>query len=130
MNAATKTRLSNIITAILPVMAVFQTSLTHPPFSQDAVLIGGAVITYATMLSTAIKQALSAEVNSNVSKFTLIATAVAGLGDLLNVFQLTDQTQAYIRLGITITVTVVNILSKQLFPSDFQKDKIQELKQQ
>jgi hypothetical protein len=85
------------------------------------------------MAMTAWKQALSPEISNTALRLTIataIAATIAGLGDLLNIVHISTSTAAYIKWGISIFVMIINILSKSLFPSDDQKDRVFEMKKQ
>lgn len=131
MNAATKTRWANILTAIASMLAIFQTFLTSPPFSTDQVFTMGAIVTYLTLVITTWKQYLSPEVSNTGGQVTIVIAIIAtltGILDLLNVFHMSDKTEQYIRWGITVAAAILNILSKQIFPSRSQKENMQDLK--
>ena len=131
MNAATKTRIANILTALASILAIFQTFLTSPPFSTQSVFVMGAVVTYATLLVTTWKQYLSPEISNaggNVTIVIAIAATLTGLLDLFNVFTLSGHTEQMIKWGITVAVAILNILSKQIFPSQSMKDNMKDLK--
>ncbi len=131
MNLSTKARWANILTALVAILTMFQTYLTSPPFSQEWVFNAGAWVTFIVISATGLKQYLSPDVSDAGTKFTLWSLAVAllaGLADLINIFPFTDETDQKIRLGITILIMAINILSKQLFPSEMQKEKMFELK--
>jgi hypothetical protein len=133
MNLNTKTRLANIFTALVSVLAICQTFLTHPPFSEHLVVIGSAVLTYVIMALTTWKQYLSPEISNNGATVTIwiaVIATVTGLADLFNVFSFSETTSIYIKLAISVAVSIINILSKQLFPSLLQKNKMKELKVQ
>ena len=131
MNANSKIRWANILTAIASIIAIVQTFLTTPPFSTETVFTIGAVLTYVSLLATTWKQYLSPEVASTGTKVTIaiaIAATLAGLLDLLNVTHFSDQTEQYVRWGITVASAILNILSKQIFPSSEQKETMREAK--
>lgn len=131
LNPATQTKISTMLTATVTIIAVIQTSLTTPPFTAGSVLIASSILAFASLLLTALKQWLSAEVNSMGVTVTLgivAVTALTGLLNLMNVFHLSDATHNYINWVISVLIAVVNILSKLIFPSIFQKGKIQQLK--
>lgn len=134
MNEATKARIANILTAIVTIVTVIQgTFLTDPPFSQQVIFTIGAVFTYLAMVLTAVKQHLSPDVNSTgvkVTLWTIGITTVAGLADLVGIFHLADGPTQYVKWTISVVVMIMNVLSKQLFPSYDQKAKMIELKQE
>jgi hypothetical protein len=131
MNAAIKTRLSNIVTVLVSIIPAIQTSLTSPPLTEPNIAMTGSVLAVLSLVLTSAKQWLSAEVNSNAIKYTLLISlvpALAAMGNLVNVFHIPDEIKGTINWWISLLAMVVTIISKQLFPSDFQKDKVQELK--
>jgi hypothetical protein len=131
MNAALKTRLSNIVTVMVSIIPAIQTSLSSPPLTQHNVVIAGGVLALLSIVFTSAKQWLSAEVNSMAWKVTLVVSAIpiiTAFGNLVNLFQFSDAFKASINWWISLLAMIVTIISKQLFPSEFQKDKVQELK--
>lgn len=134
MNQAIKAKWANILTAIVSVVTVLQsTFLTNPPFSEQMIFTLGTVFTFVVLSGTAWKQYLSPDVSQTAVTVTVwyavIATAV-GIADLLGAFNLSPQAVQYIKWGISVLATILNITSKQLFPSDKQKDTMASLKYQ
>lgn len=124
LNAAQKLRLANFLTALVSIIAIFQTNLTHPPYDEHTVFLWGSILTYATLLATTWKQNLSPDVSNLAGKVTFwitVAASIAGLADLLPIIHLTPESEQKARWWITVVVTIINVLSKQLFPSDRQK---------
>ncbi len=134
MNAATKARIANIFTTLVTMITIFQTtSLPNAPFPEQHLIVLGVICTYLTMGFTIWKQYLSPDVDNAGTKVTIgiaIATTIAGLLQLTPLLNLNPKTQEYIKWTISLVVTAINILSKQLFPSDDQKDKMKQLKHQ
>lgn len=134
MNSSLKTRWANILTTLVAIIAIVQGGmLTNPPFTNQAVLVLGAIFTYLTLAGTAWKQYLSPEVSNTGTKVTIwiaIIATIAGLADLLPIVHFPDTVVQWIKWGISISMMIINILSKQLFPSEMQKDKMHELKEQ
>ena len=131
MNAATKTKLSNITTVLVSLIPAIQTSLSSPPLTQHNVAMIGGVLAVLSLALTSAKQWLSAEVNSNALKVTLLVSLLpilTAFGNLIDLFHIADSVKEIINWWISLLAMIVTIISKQLFPSDFQKDKIQELK--
>ena len=131
MNAALKTRIANILTALAFVFATVQTFLTNPPFTAGTIAVVGAIMTYAVLLTTTWKQYLSPEVTNAGARVTLwiaLAATLTGVLDMLNVIHFSAIASQYIKWGITVIVAIINILSKQIFPSDMQKDTMHDLK--
>lgn len=133
MNLANKTKWANVLTALASILAIGQTFLTSPPFTTETVATVGAVLVYLTLLATTWKQYLSPEVSNTGGQITIWIAVIAtltGLGDLLNIFHFSDHTSQYIKWGFTVLAAILSILSKQLFPSAVQKDKMADLKMQ
>lgn len=131
MNAATKTRLSNIVTVLVSIIPAIQTSLTSPPLTQHNVAVTGGILALLSLSLTSAKQWLSAEVNSNAVKFTLLISVIpilTAIGNLINLYPISDSVKATTNWWISLLAMIVTIISKQLFPTQFQKDKVQELK--
>ena len=133
MNAAIKAKTSNIITAVTAAAAILQTLIVNPPFSDRSVYVIGAILTYVVLVLTYVKQFLSPDVNAKAERFTiwtLVVASVAGLADLIGVFDLNEKTEAWIRWGISVVIALVNILSRTFFPSYEQNKRMEQLKQQ
>lgn len=131
MNPSTQTKLATTVTVLVTIIAVVQTSITVPPFTIEAAKLTGGILAFLSVSLTALKQWLSAEVNTKGVHVTLVlaaATILAGLGDLLGLFTFSPSVAHWITWSISLGVMIFNILSKILFPSDFQKDKVEELK--
>lgn len=133
MNSAKKTRWANILTAIASILAIGQTFLTNPPFTPAVIATVSVIFVYATLLATTWKQYLSPEVSNTGAYVTIYIAAIAtvtGLADLLNIFHFSAHTAQYIKWAITVLAAILSILSKQIFPSVIQKQKMGELKYQ
>lgn len=132
MNAATKTKLANVLTAVVAIIATVQTSLTAPPFTPENIKIIGGVLAFGSILFTYLKQQLSADVSNSGKNLTLLLIGLPGVlmgaGDLLNLFSFSDAAVHWITWTISVLLMVVTVCSKLLFPSPFQKDKVEELK--
>lgn len=132
MNSALKVRWANILTAIVAIITIVQGSLlANSPLTPEAVSVVTIVLTYLAMALTAWKQYLSPEVSNkgqNTTIWVAIIATIAGLTDFVGVIHLNDKTADYIKWVLSIVVTVLNILSKQLFPSFDQKVKMNDLK--
>lgn len=132
MNEAIKAKIANVFTATVAVITIIQGSmLRNPPLSDQAILVVGTIFTYLALGLTAWKQYLSPDVNTTGQKTTFwiaAITTVAGISDLIGIFNLSDTVQQYVSLGISVIVTILNVVSKQLFPSFDQKAKMEELK--
>lgn len=132
MNAATKTRIANYLTMGGSAVAVIQTNLMSPPFTVDQIMIWGTILTYLGLLCTYWKQYLSPEVNNTGKQVTLwvaLIATVTGVLDLIHILHFNVIWEQRIRWSITVVIMLLNIASKQIFPSNYQKDKIQKLKQ-
>ncbi len=133
MNQATSLKLASFFTGIVAILTVIQPMLTTPPFGPNFIVTASAVITFVVMALTVWKQYLSPEVSNSATRITLIAAIIATLAgglELAGVFNVAESTAVWIRWGVSIVTMVLNIYSKGLFPSQFQKDKMQELRQQ
>lgn len=134
MNEALKTRWANILTAIVTTITIVQGSLlTNPPFTDEGIFVLGTIFTYLVMALTAWKQYLSPEVSKlgqNITFWVAAISTVAGLSDLVGLFHFNDHIAQYVKLCISILVTIMNVVSKQLFPSIDQKIKMDDLKRQ
>ena len=132
MNEAAKLRLASIFTTIVAILTSIQGAfLTSPPFTEQFIFTASAVITYVVMALTAWKQYLSPEISDAGIKTTLavaIIATIAGIGDLLGVFNVSSSTSQWIKWGISVVVMVLNIFSKGLFPSSYQTRRMESLK--
>lgn len=132
MNAAIKARWANIFTTLVAMITIFQTSLLPTsPFPEQSVVVIGIVATYLAMGLTVWKQYLSPDVDNAGMKITIwiaVATTIAGLLELTPILNLSPKTEEYFKWAISLVVTAINILSKQLFPSVDQREKMIQLK--
>jgi hypothetical protein len=131
MNAATKTKIANAFTAIVALIPAIQTALTSPPLTQQNVVVAGGVLAFLSLFFTAAKQWLSAEVSMKGVTVTMLLSllpVLAGIGNLINIFHIPDGVKETINWWISLAAMIINILSKQIFPSQFQTDKNEELK--
>ncbi len=133
MNLAAKTKWTNILTAIATFIGIAQTSITNPPFPDATVFVAGAVLTYLMLISTTWKQYLSPDISNTGAHVTIVIAIVAtltGALDLLNVFHVSPITAQWVKWGVSILVLALNVLSKTIFPSESQVDKMKDLKLQ
>lgn len=133
MNLAIKTKWANVLTALASVIAIVQTFLTSPPFTPELITTLSIILTYAALLATTWKQYLSPEVSNTGGQVTIVIAIIAtltGAGDLIGIFHFSDHTGQYIKWGFTVLAAILSIVSKQLFPSIDQKDKMADLKLQ
>lgn len=131
MNAALKLRIANFITLAVTVLTVIQTNLTHPPFEESFVFFWGSFIAITVPLLTIVKQKLSPEVSNTaatVSWWITGAALLTGAVDYLDIINWPADVEQRIRWVVTVAVMSINILSKQLFPSDSQKMNMKVLK--
>ena len=132
MNAALKARWANIFTTLVAMITIFQTSLLPTaPFPAHSVAVMGIIATYMAMGLTIWKQYLSPDVSNTGVKTTIwiaVAATIAGLLELTPILNMAPKTEEYFKWVISLVVTAVNILSKQLFPSVDQKEKMIQLK--
>jgi len=131
MNANVKLRLANHLTTITAIVAIVQTTLTTPPFNPQTVAVLTAICTLVTLIGTYGKQYLSPEVSNTGQQVTLgvfSAAVLTGILDFTHVLNLSAGTANWIKWGITVATLVVNIYSKQIFPSAEQKVRMKDLK--
>jgi hypothetical protein len=131
MNANVKLRLANHLTTITAIVAIVQTTLTTPPFNPQMVAVLTAICTLVTLIGTYGKQYLSPEVSNTGQHVTIgvfVAAVLTGILDFTHVLNLTAATANWIKWGITVATLIVNIYSKQIFPSVEQKDRMKDLK--
>jgi len=131
MSAAGKSQWANILTAIASIVAIVQTFLTTPPFPSETVAIMSGVFTYIAFGCTIWKQYISPDVSNvggQVTIYVATAATLTGLLNLFDVFHFSEDTSKWIKWGITVVVAVGNILSKQIFPSLLQKNRMNDLK--
>lgn len=126
----TKLRIANFLTAIVTIMTIVQTSITSPPLTPETIAIATSFLTYAILVATKFKQYLSPEVNKTGEQVTMwiaILATLTGLLDFIQVVHFGPVLSQYIKLGVSIAVMSINILSKTLFPSNYQDNKMAEL---
>lgn len=133
MNAAGKSQFANALTAIASAVAILQTFLTTPPFPSETVAVMSGICTYLVLGATIWKQYLSPDVSNLGTKVTIwvaVAATLTGALNLVDVFTFSEDTSKWVKWGITVAVAIINIVSKQLFPSEIQKDRMHDLKLQ
>lgn len=131
MNAANKLRWANHLTTATAIIAIFQTVLTTPPFNAETVTMLTAFCTLATLVATYGKQYLSPDVSGTGQKVTIwvfAAAVLAGILDFTHVLNLSAGTANWVKWAISTAILVINIYSKQIFPSQLQKSRMQDLK--
>lgn len=133
MNLATKAKIAGALTLLVTFVTVIQTSVTSPPFTAAAISIITGVCTYLALIGTTFKQYLSPDVSNTGAHVTIwvaIAATLTGFLDLMQWIHFSPIVSQYIKLGVSIVVMTLNILSKQIWPSELQKDKMADLKYQ
>lgn len=133
MNAATKTKWATVITGLTGLVVVLQgIPLPIPPFTvENAKMIGG-VLTLLSILFAYLKQHLSADVTIKGKNLTLLLiglpAVLIGVADFIGLFTIPEPAAHWITFGISGLLMLVTTYSKLFFPTDFQKDKNEELK--
>ncbi len=124
MNAATKLKWAARLSLIVAMLAALQFFVNENNFPAAVVAIAGPIIFYLVTTLTVWKQYLSPDVNNTGATVTIwfaVIASIAGIGDLIGdlsgAFHIPDKTAQYIRLGITIVVTLLNVFSNTIFPS-------------
>lgn len=132
MNAATKTKISNLLTAVTAIVVAVQTSIVSPPFTPQSATVIAGILTFVTVLATYIKQTLSADVSTAGKNTTLLIVGlpavILALGQTLSLFDFGENAYHWISWSISVLAMIINITSKILFPSIFQQEKNEELK--
>ena len=127
ITAAGKSRWANIITALTAILATTQGVISQPPYNN---FILGGILTFAALLLTSAKQLLSPDVSNKGVWYTVIlalGAIVTGALDLFNIIPIDNKIGQTIKLILTVLVAVINILSKQIFPSTDEKNKMYQL---
>ena len=131
MNQGNKIRWANILTALASAFAIVQTLFTHPPFSEaQAYLLSSACVTLVSIF-TVWKQYLSPEVSNAGARITFWAAVVAtaaGVFDYFNLIPVKPETAVWIKWGESVILALLSILSKQIFPSEDQKEVYRKIK--
>ena len=133
MNASKKARWANILTSIVATIAIVQSAITNPPFSDATIFLLSSIFTYLALAGTAWKQYLSPDVSvtgQSVTIWIAVIATIAGLVDLLPAVNIPPATSQWIKWAISIIIMIINVLSKQIFPSEMQKEKMHDLKKQ
>jgi hypothetical protein len=133
MNAATKTKIATALTGVTGFIVALQSvPLSVPPFTAESVKLIGGGLAFLSILFTYLKQSLSAEVTNQGKNLTFLIIGLPalliGTGDFIGLFNIHEPAAHWITWSISSLLMLVNIYSKLLFPSGFQKDKIAELK--
>ncbi len=133
MNAATKTKSATVFTGLVSLIAVLQSvPLSIPPFTVESVKTIGGILAFISILFTYLKQHLSADVTNHGKNLTLLLIGLpallVGVADFIGLFNIPEPAAHWITWSISALLMIANIYSKLLFPSQFQKDKVEELK--
>jgi len=118
----------NILTVLVMVLGVFQTGLLTAPFKNPATLtlVSGIMVFVVTGL-TAWKQVLSEEINNKALWPTIIVAMIAivgGLNDLIGSIRFSEDVSQILRWIITTVLSTLNLLSKQIWPTNQTVSKI------
>lgn len=120
---------TNLIGLLVVVLTVFQGMLGTdmvPKMNTATLSIVSASVMFGVVVFTAIKQYLSEEIANKAVKRTLIILAIAivgGANDFFQVINFGEIANQWIRFFITGIATILNVYSKQLFPTPDTKTK-------
>jgi hypothetical protein len=133
MNAATKTKIGTILTGVIGLIAAIQSvPLTIPPFTAEGVKLIGGALAFFSIFFTYLKQQFSADITNRGKNLTLmiigLPALLVGAADFIGLFDINPKASHWITWGVSAALMLVTIYSKLIFPSEFQKDKVEELK--
>lgn len=110
-----------IYTTLTFVFAFMQTLLPSMGFTEFTSSIVTTVLITLVSVFTIKKQRISIEINNKAQIVTWVLIAVAALGglnQLLDVVNLSDIWQGRLRTIVAALIGILNIVSKNLFPTD------------
>lgn len=110
-----------IYTTLTFVFAFMQTLLPSMGFTEFTSSIVTTVLVTLVSVFTIKKQRISIEINNKAQIVTWVLIAVAALGglnQLLDVVNLSDIWQGRLRTIVAALIGILNIVSKNLFPTD------------
>lgn len=110
-----------IMTVIVAVQSVFDAFKTVPLPESATMWIGisGMLIgIIATGIKNYLDPAIANGKNLAVTICLFIAFIAGGVLDQLNVFHLSEVATGYVRLVLTLIVTIIGVVSKTLFPDE------------
>lgn len=121
MSNTAKKNITDLLTVIAVILALFQTLISNMPIKDNhvvTVLSAGTIALISVV--TVWKQRLSIEINNNSLKTTIAVIAIAvvgGINDVINVVHFSENTDQWLRWSITFLLAVLNALSKIFWPT-------------
>ena len=113
------------LTLAAGLLTIFQGLISAMTFlSADAITILSAVTLYLVTTVTIWKQKLSEEIRDGAIWATIlvaIGATIAGFGDLIHAFHISDVAAQITRLAVTFVVLSITLFRRVLWPSDKTK---------
>ncbi len=128
MSTQASNKLANTITYIVLFLTTFQGLIPAIPIKNNhTVTLLSAVVMLLVTTGTYLKNFLSTEIAKAAQKATHILFAIAvlgGLNDFFDLVKFNEITDQWIRFGITLAITFLNLLAKLLYPTPETKSLI------
>ncbi|HEY8690571.1 MAG TPA: hypothetical protein VIM07_15145 [Chitinophagaceae bacterium] len=116
---------SRIYTNIAAAAAFIQMSVPQWHLPDVPTQVTSAVLLSIVSIFTILKQRTSVEINDkNAVKFTWLLIAIAGLGginEIMGIVHFNDQLQNILRSVVAAAIGLLNLASKNLFPTEAGK---------
>ena len=108
------------IATILPFISGSFLTPQAPHLSEMTTKIVLGTILMLTVIATALRQFYSVSVDNNALNITwivLAVTIIGGVCDFIGVLPISENTSTWLKFILTLVVTILNALSKVLWPS-------------
>ena len=113
---------------LITILTAFQGFIPAiPGINEHTTTLISAITLYLVSSLTLWRQTISNEIANAAKKATWIVVIIAsigGLNDILNIIQLNETVDQWVRFGITFTTFVLNFVSKLLWPTPETKSLI------
>lgn len=117
--------LERLFTLFVVLLSTLQTAIPSLPISNpNTITLVSAIVMFLVVGLTAWKQYFSVEITNASLIPTVIIAIVAtlgGLNDLIGAFHISPALGQWIRFAVTAVVTILNVVSKELWPSPAAK---------
>lgn len=128
--ANSKTKLPGYLFTIAYILTAFQLVIPLiPDINEPTRTLISAIVIFLVSATTIWRQYISKYIEDGAVKYTLAAALIAiigGLNDFFNFVHFSDSVSQWIRFAITFIIMVINIISKEAFPTFLQKIKERE----
>ncbi len=121
-------KIAGLFFILITILTAFQGFIPSIPGINDhTITLVSAITLYLVSTLTLFRQTISDEI-ANAAKtatwIVVIIASIGGLNDILNIVQLSETVDQWVRFGITFTTFVLNLISKLLWPTPETKSLI------